>query len=412
MADAHIFNDLSSVTVIYTSAIPFAHNSSPIANHYRSHLSIRSRPNKQNLSTLEQDYWQDISPDGTRVATSTEHRLSVFSVMTGAAIWSKQTSSWAGRPFFSPDLEVLACIENGHIRLFDAASGDVKNDFDIGGQIDYAAISPKNDYIAVLPCNGAVRIFRIEDGVMTWQSDKTRTSRVWYLSDGRLANVYADEQLVNGQTGQSLDKLPFNKEITGGWSIECSSVSPDTSLLAVGPWDYKPCSISIWSTQSGQLVTRLEGHKGGIYSTRFSSHGNLLVSGSADQTVRVWQCCLQNQTWSCIAVLYGHTWTVLSVAFLPGDKRIISAGVDETIRIWDISAVLEGKEFEVHPPKGALVVDAWFRQGICLGGWRLGEPFLFQYPFELPEGLEPLDWCIQTEKEDEGDAGKVKELAD
>ncbi|KAJ7832952.1 quinon protein alcohol dehydrogenase-like superfamily [Mycena leptocephala] len=294
-----------------------------------------------------------ISTDAARVATSTTNRLSVFSVMSGAAIW------------------ILACTHKGRIQLFGAASGHAIKELDIrvdDHNISHVAISPQNDYIAVVFLFHRVCIFRIEDGVMTWQSNESNTS-------------------------------------CRGSFIDSISVSPDTALLA-------PCSISIWSTQSGQLVTQLEGHKKGISSTSFSSHGNLLISGSADQTVRVWQCCPQSQTWSCIAVLYGHSETVLSVAFLPDGKRIISAGIDRTIRIWDISAVLEGKEFEVQPEKGGLVVDAWFRQGICLGGWRMDEPFLFQYPFELPEGVQPLEWQIQSEQEDEGNDTKVNEVAD
>ncbi|KAJ7816033.1 quinon protein alcohol dehydrogenase-like superfamily [Mycena leptocephala] len=365
--------------------------------------------------STEKDYAHAISTDAARVATSTTNRLSVFSVMSGAAIWVKQTSSWAGEPFFSSDGQILACTHKGRIQLFDAASGHAIKELNIrvdDHDICHVAISPQNDYIAVVFFAHQVCIFRIEDGMMTWQSNKTSTSCVWYLSDGKLANVYSNEQLVNGQTGESLDRLPFDKKTVGVDDIYSISVSPDTALLAVGPWDIGSCSISIWSTRSGQLVTQLEGHKEGICSTSFSSHGNLLISGSADQTVRVWKCCPQTQTWSCIAVLYGHSWAVLSVAFLPDGKRIISAGGEGTIRIWDISAVLEGKEFEVHPDKGGFIVDAWFRQGICLGGWRMGEPFLFQYPFELPEGVQPLEWRIQSEQEDGGNDTKVNELAD
>jgi WD40 repeat protein len=365
--------------------------------------------------STEEYYAHAISTDAARVAASTTNRLSVFSVMSGAAIWVKQTLSWAGIPFFSPDGQILACTHKGRIQLFDAASGHAIKELNTrvdDHNIGHVAISPQNDYIAVVFLGHQVCIFRIEDGVMTWQSNETRTDRVWYLSDGKLANVYSNEQLVNGQTGESLDRLPFDETKVGGCDIYSISVSPYTAQLAVGPSDSGPCSISIWSTQSGQLVTQLEGHKQGIFSTSFSSHGNLLISGSVDQTVRVWQCCPQTQTWSCIAVLYGHSGPVLSVAFLPDEKRIISDGADGTIRIWDISAVLAGKEFEVHPDKGGLVVDAWFRQGICLGGWRVDEPFLFQYPFELPEGVQPLEWRIQSEQEDGGNDTKVNELAE
>jgi WD40 repeat protein len=402
MQDASISTKLYSVSAIYTSGLPFASNSSSIVQHYNSQSSVCSQWNGKNL-LQGKEYAHCISPDATRNATSSENRLSVFSVLGGSLIWSK-TGSWAGQPFFSPDGQILGCYKIGVIQLLDAISGNViKPNIRIGdeGQIWHAAISHQNDYIAVV-LSGKTNIFRIEDGTMTWQSNRIDAYRVLYLSDGRLANVYADEQVVNGQTGDSLDGFNFDKTIVGE-QIFCMSVSPDASLLAVGPRIDHSCSISLWTTGSpGQLVTTLEGHKSGIISTSFSSDGTLLISGSADQTVRVWKSCRQTQTWSCVAVLYGHSQPVQSVAFLPDGKRVISAGDDETIRIWDISAVLEGKEFEVHPDQGALVVDGWFRQGICLGGWRYGELFLFQYPFELPEGVQPLDWHIHSEAEEGG----------
>ncbi|KAJ7901246.1 hypothetical protein B0H13DRAFT_2028492 [Mycena leptocephala] len=248
------------------------------------------------------DYAHAISTDAARVATSTTNRLSVFSVMSDFKL------GW--KPLFSSDGQILACTHEGRIQLFNAASGHAIKELNIrvdDHDIGHVAISPQNDYML--------------------------TDRVWYLSDGKLANVYSNNNLT-----------------VGGRMIESISVSPDTALLAVG-----------------------------ICSTSFSSHGNLLISGSEDQTVRVWQCSPQTQTWSCIAVLYGHSCAV---------------------------------EFEVHPDKGGLVVDAWFRQGICLGGWRMGEPFVFQYPFELPEGVQPLEWRIQSEQEDGGNDTQVNELAD
>jgi WD40 repeat protein len=179
-----------------------------------------------------------ISTDAAMVATSTTSRLSVFSVMSGAAIWVKQTSSLAGYPFFSSDGQILACIHKRRIQFFDATSGHAIKEINI--QVDdhdiwHAAISPQNDYIAVV-FPDQVCIFRIEDGVMTWQSNETRTHCVWYLSDGKLANVYSNEQLVNGQTGESLDRFPFDERTVGGGFINSISVCPDTALLAVGPW--------------------------------------------------------------------------------------------------------------------------------------------------------------------------------
>jgi WD40 repeat protein len=405
--DARISEQLYSVSTIYTSGLPFSSNSSSLVPHYNSRPSVHSQWNGQNLLGGKK-YAHCISPDGTRVATSTENILSVSSSTGGSLIWSKKTAIWAGKPVFSPDGQILGCYKIGVIQLLDAISGNViKPNIQVGNEheIWHAAISPQNDCIAVVLeiMTGATKtcIFRLEDGTMTWESDESTTFRVLYLSDGRLANVYTDERVVNGQTGDSLDGLTFDKSIVGE-DIYCMSVSPDASLLAIGPWVGHHHSFSIWTTASGQLVTTLKGHKHTITSTSFSSDGSMLVSGSTDQTVRVWKCCPQTETWSCVAVLYGHSQYVESVAFLPDSKGVMSAGGDGTIRIWDISAVLEGKEFKVHPDQGALVVDGWFQHGICLGGWRYGEPFLFQYPFKLPEGVQSLDWHIQSETEEGG----------
>jgi WD40 repeat protein len=120
----------------------------------------------------------------------------------------------------------------------------------------------------------------------------------------------------------------------------------------------------------------------------------------------VWQCSSESQTWSCIAVLYGHWDSVRDVAFLPDGKRIVSQSDDNTIRIWDISAVIEGREFEVEMDEGMpAVMGSWFRHAIPLGGWYNGVPFVFQHRFKLPAGVEPLDWDIVAE---EGSDSEVK----
>lgn len=390
-----------SATTIYTSAMVLTPDALTMSHRYHSQSGIRSLRSGRNV-WKRQEVCHGISPDGMRVATSTEHILSVFSVTTGTALWSQQIPSWAGRPFFSSDGQILACGNNeGYVQLFHAASGAVIKKLDVPvTRVYYVAFSPQNEYIAVVVGQDTrtVCIVRIEDGRITWRSNETSTLRVWYIPDGRLANVYHDAQLVNGQTGESLDGFQFAKETAESIGLGNISLSPDNLLLVVSPLRWSaPYPILIWSTRSGRLVAKLEGHKSSIRSINFSYDGKLLVSGSQDLTVRVWQSCSQTQTWICVAVLCGHTAYVDSVAFLPDGKRIISASeMDHTTRIWDISAVLEGKVFDVHFGEGVHAVGAWFRQGICLGGWFGADPFLFQYSFPFPKGVQPLDWGKDT----------------
>ncbi|KAF8965913.1 quinon protein alcohol dehydrogenase-like superfamily [Flammula alnicola] len=67
-------------------------------------------------------------------------------------------------------------------------------------------------------------------------------------------------------------------------------------------------------------------------SVAFSPDGTRIVSGSKDQTVRVWDA----RTGDTVAGSFkGHTRSVNSVAFSPDGTRIVAGCQDRTIRVWD-----------------------------------------------------------------------------
>jgi transcription initiation factor TFIID subunit 5 len=47
-------------------------------------------------------------------------------------------------------------------------------------------------------------------------------------------------------------------------------------------------AINLWDIGSGKRIKKLTGHLASIYSLAFSAESSLLVSGSADWTVRCW----------------------------------------------------------------------------------------------------------------------------
>jgi WD40 repeat protein len=86
--------------------------------------------------------------------------------------------------------------------------------------------------------------------------------------------------------------------------------------------------------QQGDDIT-IHGHKKRVKSVAFSNSSGqhqLLASGSADKTVRLWD----THTWECVAVLEGHGSWVNSVAFSPDDLLLASASNDGTVRLWDV----------------------------------------------------------------------------
>lgn len=63
-------------------------------------------------------------------------------------------------------------------------------------------------------------------------------------------------------------------------------------------------TLKVWSAVSGKCLRTLIGHTGGVWSSQMS--GNIIISGSTDRTLKVWNA----ETGSCLHTLYGHTSTV------------------------------------------------------------------------------------------------------
>ena len=87
----------------------------------------------------------------------------------------------------------------------------------------------------------------------------------------------------------------------------------------------------IWNPENGKELCVLKGHEDWVSSAAFSPDGKLIVSASADNTVRIWNA----ENGKELSVLKGHTQGVSSAAFSPDGKLIASASVDNTVRIWN-----------------------------------------------------------------------------
>ena len=75
-----------------------------------------------------------------------------------------------------------------------------------------------------------------------------------------------------------------------------------------------------------------EGHEEGVNSVAFSPNGDLLASGSHDETIKLWDV----ESGKCIFTLEGHKAPVISVAFSPDGKVLASGSLDGTIKLWTI----------------------------------------------------------------------------
>ena len=78
-----------------------------------------------------------------------------------------------------------------------------------------------------------------------------------------------------------------------------------------------------------ELVKELKGHNNPIKSCNFSPCGNFIVSGSSDNTIKIWEL----STGSLIKTLAGHTKPIESCNFSPCGNFIVSGSDDKTVKI-------------------------------------------------------------------------------
>ena len=119
------------------------------------------------------------------------------------------------------------------------------------------------------------------------------------------------------------------------------SWSPDGKRVVTGSTDD---SVRIWDVESGEELRKLEGHFDWVASVSWSPDGKRVVTGSGDRTVRIWDVRSGKELYG----LEGHTDWVSSVSWSPDGKRVVTASGDLTVRIWDVESGEELKKLEGH----------------------------------------------------------------
>jgi WD40 repeat protein len=104
-------------------------------------------------------------------------------------------------------------------------------------------------------------------------------------------------------------------------------------------------SVRIWNVETGKEVrTVKEHHLAKVTSVAFSPCGRRVVSASRDNTIRILniESCKEER------VIEGHSSTVTCVAFSPDGAKLVSGSQAADIRIWDVATGQKVKVIEGH----------------------------------------------------------------
>ncbi|MBW4490637.1 MAG: serine/threonine protein kinase [Trichocoleus desertorum ATA4-8-CV12] len=117
--------------------------------------------------------------------------------------------------------------------------------------------------------------------------------------------------------------------LTSSFTSESIAFSSDGKMLVSGSVDQ---IVEIWDLKTENSNQTLSDHSGRVYDVAVNPDGQTLASGSEDNTIKIWNL----HTGELLRTLKGHLWSVLSVAISPDGQTLASGSEDNTIKIWNL----------------------------------------------------------------------------
>ncbi|MPY78337.1 MAG: hypothetical protein GEV04_07545 [Actinophytocola sp.] len=244
---------------------------------------------------------------------------------------------------FSPDGTVLASGSDDHdVRLWDVSHP--RNPTQLGEPLTGAAdmvhsvaFSPDGDSLAVGVEDTTVRLWDVSDPRRAREYD-TLTGHeglVWsvqFSPDGRLlASASADGTTRLWNVSDPAHTVPFGEPLSARSGIVYAlGFSKDGSRLATGSDDGV---ARVWSLPSGALAS----HPDGVSAVAVGPGGELMATGGADRTVRLWRIADREDPMPIGPVLRGLNGTVHALDLSSRGGLLAAGSTDTRVRLYDVT---------------------------------------------------------------------------
>jgi F-box and WD-40 domain protein CDC4 len=125
---------------------------------------------------------------------------------------------------------------------------------------------------------------------------------------------------------ESGDESAYLLRVLKGHQHSVRAIAAHGDTVVSGSYD---CTVRTWEISTGEMVHEFQGHTQKVYCVALDHERNRCMSGSMDMLIKIW--CLS--TGNLLYNLEGHS-SLVGVLSLRGDF-LVSGSADSTLRIWN-----------------------------------------------------------------------------
>ncbi|MHA2365457.1 MAG: hypothetical protein ACXAC7_15985, partial [Candidatus Hodarchaeales archaeon] len=245
---------------------------------------------------------------------------------------------------FSPNSKYLAfSTANGIIYVLDSQSLNItfagrKHQ----GEINALAISPDSKILATAGSDRSVKFWNLRNGLFIKEFNLEQQI---YSLDFSPDGTKIVSGLYNGLTvlDYPSNDIYWEHNLGGNRDVLATIYSPDGEYIIAIQFD----TIHLMNSTDETLINSLTPYPGSFqFSAKFSPIGQLFVTTSGDHYINFWDMTNFKQSGRClpaswkenceVAVLYDHSSQVNSVDFSPDGSMLISGSDDASVKIWNL----------------------------------------------------------------------------
>lgn len=268
---------------------------------YSRALSVEMPGHRTDIRSLA------LSSDDRMLSSASNGSLKVWNVRTQTCLRTLECGYALCSAFLPGDKIVVVGNKNGELEVFDIAASTLLD--------------------TIKAHDGPIWALHVHpDGKSMVTGSADKTAKFWNFQ------VVQEEILGTKRTMPKL-KLVHSRTLKVTDDILSLRFSPDSRLLAVSLLDN---TVKVFFVDSLKLFLNLYGHKLPVLNMDISFDSKLIVTCSADKTVRLWGLDFGD----CHKAFFAHQDSIMAVAFVPHNKEgdghnFFSASKDRIVKLWD-----------------------------------------------------------------------------